>query len=83
MGEAKARGNFEERKKAAIERNEVKRIERLKKLAEIERNKTAQQKQREQETQMTLAQILGLAAPYFIINRRNHELLLPHHRKEI
>ena len=64
MGEAKARGTFEERKEAAIERNEKERIERLKRLADIERNKTAEQKQKEKEAAMRLAELLTMGAVY-------------------
>ena len=70
MGEAKARGSYEERKEAAIEANKASRVKRLNELAEIARNKTPEQKQREREAQRTLAQMVGLAAPYFIFNRR-------------
>lgn len=64
MGEAKSRGTFEQRKKEAIKRHEKERKIRYLKYLEKERNKTPEDRKKEQERKLLLAQLIGMSAPY-------------------
>lgn len=64
MGEAKRRGTFEERKIAAIARQKVEGERKSVIKAEIEANKTPEQKMKEHRAMMELMMILGMAGAY-------------------
>jgi hypothetical protein len=65
MGQARARGTYEERKAAAIKRNEESREREL----ERERNITPEEKKARENAQKFLCSIAGIF-PYRPINRR-------------
>jgi hypothetical protein len=60
MGQAKLRGTYEERKAAAIERNEKAREELRRIRVERMRNETPEQRRARQKTEMELCALLGL-----------------------
>jgi hypothetical protein len=64
MGQAKIRGSFESRKQSAIIRDQKERELQAKLREERERNKTPQQRKREQNAMMRLATILTLSGCY-------------------
>jgi len=71
MGQAKLRGSFESRKQEAIIRNQKERELQARLREERERNKTPQQRKREQNAAMGLATILSLSGYYNYYPRNN------------
>ena len=70
-GEAKRRGTYEERKSAAIARQMVEKEHRAKIKAEIEANKTPEQKMKEHRAMMDLMMLLVMTGAYtFPFKRR-------------
>lgn len=72
MGQAKARGTFEERQAIAIERDNKIASERERIRREREAAKTPKEREKELKNKILLTQMLGMAAPYMmrIKNRR-------------
>lgn len=61
MGQAKLRGTYEERKAAAIARNEKLKEDLRKIRLERRRNETPEQRRARQKTEMELCVLLGMA----------------------
>lgn len=64
MGEAKARGTFEERKKAAQKRNEEERQKRLKEKAIRLAQETPEEKKQRLEADAAFLGLAAMAGPY-------------------
>ncbi len=61
MGQAKIRGNFEQRQAQGIERREAEENAHRERMLEIERNMTPEEKENRRRARQTLAMISGLA----------------------
>jgi len=69
MGEAKARGSFEDRKKAAIERKQKEYQERLKLRLEADAKMTPAERKARKDAQIAMAQVLAMAGLYIYADK--------------